>query len=137
MASVAESVARLTHPRSQTGLGKSNRRLPPRVGCEWSTIGDLHPNRILTAHGLDIYREAAILADFREAVRGVRRRRAGAVPADADEVEPHTVGPAPRPLNRLHHRAWRMRHGIRRPHPRRHDSAAGTHRALRCRRARG
>src|SRR6476659_10939394 len=136
MASVAESVARLTHPSNQTGRGKSNRRLAPRVGCEWSTIRDLHPDRILTAHGLDVHREAAILADFREAVRGVRRGRAGAVPALADEVEPHTVGPAPRPLNRLHHGAWRMRHGIRRPHPRRHDSAGGANRPLLYRGAR-
>src|SRR5437899_4786922 len=106
MASVAESVARLTHPSSQTGLGRSNRRLASRVGCEWSAIRDLHPDRILTAHSLDVHREAAILADFHEAIGRVRRGRAGAVPAHADEVEPHTVGPAPRALNRLHHRAW-------------------------------
>src|SRR4029453_1827022 len=116
MASVAESVARLTHPSSQTGLGRSNRRLAPRVGCEWSTIRDLHPDRILAAHSLDVHREAAILADFREAIRGVRRGGAGAVPARADEVEPHAVGAALRPLNRFHYRARGMRHGIRRSH---------------------
>src|SRR5215510_9676901 len=130
MASVAESVARLTHPSSQTGLGRSKSRLAPRVGCEWPTIRDLHPDRILTARSLDVHREAAILANFREAIRGVRRGRAGAVPAYADEVEPHTVGPAPRPLNRLHHGARRMRHGIRRSHASRHDSAGGTDRPL-------
>src|SRR5262245_18295364 len=103
MASVAESVARLTHPSSQTGLGRSKRRLAPRVGCEAFAIRDSHPDRILTARSLDVHREAAILTNFREAIRGVRRGHAGAVPAYAHEVEPHTVGAASRPLDRLHH----------------------------------
>src|SRR5438477_5604423 len=98
MASVAESVARLTHPSNQTGFGrpKNNRilcvSLSLRIRRQRPVLHDGYPDRILVIILLAIDGETAVVADLCESVRRIRNRLAVGVPLGAVEANPDAVG---------------------------------------------
>ena len=91
MASLAASVARLTHPRTQTGRGRPNRS-PARVRGD-GTVGDDGDEDGVgtTSHCVAVHKETAIAARRHEPIGVEADRRPGAEPARALELDPHAA----------------------------------------------
>src|SRR3954453_16443962 len=88
MASVAESVARLTHPSSQTGRGRESRPSASFEGGDWAIGHNGHEDASVAAASLPVDLKSAICARRLEAIRIIDHGPAGAEPARVVEVDP-------------------------------------------------
>src|SRR6476619_7179055 len=108
MASVAESVARLTHPSSQTGRGNVNGPSAAIERGDWAIVDNGHVEPVGAAAALPVDGKAAIVASRLEPAGIIVHGPPGAVPAPSVELDPES---------RLVHRTTRSLRGSDR-----HDS---------------
>src|SRR3954452_12372213 len=90
MASVAGSVARLTHPSSQTGRGNVNGPSAAIERGDWAIVDNGHVEAIAASATLPVDRKAAIVASRLEPAGIIVHGPPGAVPAGSVELNPES-----------------------------------------------